>query len=70
MLSHEQKIKLARKLRSNEEIKNHVPIFDTKNWRMRHQEESEIKDNIRDIITPKLGFFARLWIAIKRFLHL
>ena len=31
-MTHKQKIKLARKMRTQEDIKNHVPIFQTKAW--------------------------------------
>ena len=45
-MNHRQKIKMARKLRSREEIKKHTPIFLTQNWMMRHD---AIKDRVDEL---------------------
>ena len=34
-LSHGQKVKLARKMRTSKELKEKVPIFQTRAWEMR-----------------------------------
>ena len=36
-MNHKNKVKLARKLRSQEEIKKKTPIFQTKNWEARKE---------------------------------
>lgn len=39
-MNHKQKVKLARKMRSKEEINDRIPIFSTKAW-------NKMKDGIR-----------------------
>ena len=42
-MNHKQKVKLARRMRSNLEIREKIPIFGTKAW-------DEMKDSIRQRI--------------------
>ncbi len=52
MLNHKQKVKLARKLRTTKDIKEHKPIFNTENWNKRKEaiEQKTKKTNIKKII--------------------
>lgn len=52
-MTHKNKIKLARKMMSRDEIERHVPIFDSKNW----QDRAEARKNkewakIKKPVTP------------------
>lgn len=52
MLSHKQKIKLARKLRTKEEQKRRISIFATKAWEDRKQ---SIENRVNRKQKPKGG---------------
>ncbi len=49
-MKHEDKIKLAKKLRSRKEFLNKTPIFLTKNWQLRSE---AIKGRILRMINKK-----------------
>ena len=47
-MKHKQKVKMARKMMSQEELKNHVSIFDSKVWNARAEikkSKSQKKNN-------------------------
>jgi hypothetical protein len=37
MLTHKQKVRMARKMRTPQEIQKHVPIFQTEAWERRNE---------------------------------
>lgn len=51
-MKHSDKIKLAKKLRSNAEIKANTPLFHTKGWSLRAQAK-RVKRLVRDHIIFK-----------------
>jgi hypothetical protein len=51
IMKHKDKVKIARKMLSKEEIKNHCPIFMGKNWvnRKEKRQEKHLKNNSKKI---------------------
>ena len=54
--THKQKIKLARKMRTNQEVIDGVNLFDSEAWINR--KESKLKKNLRKKSKPKKEFKA------------
>ncbi len=51
-LTHKQKVKMARRMRTREEVKNKTPIFQTEAWD-RRKEAKEVK--VRKLRNKKDG---------------
>jgi len=53
-LNHKQKIRMARKMRTQSDIKKHVPIFQTERWIERSLRiQMRIKKRIEELMVKK-----------------
>tara|TARA_R100000750_G_C2309181_1_gene81813 strand:+ start:73 stop:321 length:249 start_codon:yes stop_codon:yes gene_type:complete len=81
-MTHKQKIKLARKLLTQEEIKEHTPKFTSKGWEERKEAirirlggvvrviKKPAKELTIDDLPIKENWFLRVWKRIKRWLKI
>ena len=63
-ISHSQKKKIAKRLMSQEETANHIPIFQSKNWLARKKARQGIAEKeIPEIKIPEIKKIKHNWLV-------
>ena len=76
MLNHKQKLKLDRRLRTDKEVKNRTPVFQTKAWD-KYKEANKNKGKRKtssigyrvEVPQVKVSFFRRIVNKIKKWFN-